>query len=472
MKLFDMAIKADKEVYIVSDMYLTKDIIEKLLDKNGIRGYKDVLVSSEYKTSKTQNLFDVLKSKSDGDSYLHFGDDYDADYISAKMRGIDTFPIKSAMDMLEISASANAAELPKNLDERVMLGIFLATVFNSPFALYKSKGKIIVDNSQKLGALFFAPLFSAFMFYIMKRTSGKFDYILWSARDGYLFIKMQDIMVEHFSDKVFPKGIYFMTSRMAAVSSMLRDDDDIIFAAGMPFSGNGKNLLLTRFCLSEDDIKPIKKDEKVLDYVLRHRDLILKKSAELRENYLKYINALGIEHEDKIAFFDLVSSGTCQYSIERILEKKSKGFYFIFYSLDMSDRRQKLDVESFIESGFVYSLKSYLSGNYDLVEHIVSSPLPTLKYFDDNGDSVYGKDSRTADELEYIEGIQRGVLEFFGELLKITDSIDVDVSGDFVDRLYSFMSEKYSVVEDCPFMNTVFNDDFSNRQFDMKDIFY
>ena len=100
MKLFDMAIKADKEVYIVSDMYLTKDIIEKLLDKNGIRGYKDVLVSSEYKTSKTQNLFDVLKSKSDGDSYLHFGDDYDADYISAKMRGIDTFPIKSAIDML------------------------------------------------------------------------------------------------------------------------------------------------------------------------------------------------------------------------------------------------------------------------------------------------------------------------------------------------------------------------------------
>ena len=89
-QIYDYCIEQKKQVYFVSDMYLSKNNIIKIL-KNA--GYKhnnmntNVIVSSEYNATKHQgNLFKVLlkKSKTEPRYILHIGDCLNADILGAK----------------------------------------------------------------------------------------------------------------------------------------------------------------------------------------------------------------------------------------------------------------------------------------------------------------------------------------------------------------------------------------------------
>ena len=51
-KIFDVAMALNKPIVIVSDMYLPKDFIEKLLRKNGYEGYRKLYLSCDYMESK------------------------------------------------------------------------------------------------------------------------------------------------------------------------------------------------------------------------------------------------------------------------------------------------------------------------------------------------------------------------------------------------------------------------------------
>ena len=51
--LFEECLKSGKTIYIVSDMYLPKAFIQKLLNENGYSGYNNIYISNEYKASKS-----------------------------------------------------------------------------------------------------------------------------------------------------------------------------------------------------------------------------------------------------------------------------------------------------------------------------------------------------------------------------------------------------------------------------------
>ena len=74
LELFD-SIKMNKKIYLISDMYLTKDILIKVLKKCGYEGYEDIYVSCEKRRSKTEGLFDIFISDLKEVKYsLHIGD--------------------------------------------------------------------------------------------------------------------------------------------------------------------------------------------------------------------------------------------------------------------------------------------------------------------------------------------------------------------------------------------------------------
>ena len=61
---------------------------------------------------------------------------------------------------------------------------------------------------------------------------------------------------------------------------------------------------------------------------------------------------------------------------------------------------------SFMESGNVYELKSFLSNNYFLLENVLLSLKATIKRFDVNGEPVYGQDKRSQVQLDYTVKLQ------------------------------------------------------------------
>ncbi len=80
-----------KKRIIVSDMYLSHDYIEKLLEKNGFAGADKIYVSCEYGISKADGqLFNLVKKEYPSVKMIHVGDNPVSDIKNAKKAGFDT----------------------------------------------------------------------------------------------------------------------------------------------------------------------------------------------------------------------------------------------------------------------------------------------------------------------------------------------------------------------------------------------
>ena len=128
--VFDLAKQMGKMVNIVSDMYFHEDTIRSILDNVGITGYEKLLVSSEYSSSKPQQLFDKYLAELPEGRCLHIGDSWACDILPAGKLGIDTFRLKMSTEIYE--AAENAVP-PEDLAERTRVAEYVAKQYNSPF---------------------------------------------------------------------------------------------------------------------------------------------------------------------------------------------------------------------------------------------------------------------------------------------------------------------------------------------------
>ncbi|WP_312518717.1 hypothetical protein [Anaerospora sp.] len=471
--IFNFAITSEKKVYLISDMYLPRNLLEEILENLGIVGYQDVFISCEYRTSKSQNLYKVFKEKIQGQSYLHIGDNLDIDGTYAQINGIDSFHIYSAGDMLEISAYKNVLGQAETLDERILTGMFLAKVFNDPFALYKSEGRMTINNAYDMGYLFIAPLITAFMVWLVQKVKMGYDKILFSARDGYIFNKLYDSIGEPEKRSLnLPQNIYFLISRMSAISASIFCEEDILYASQIAFDDSPEKLLKKRFLLEDREILPYQKEkyETLQQYVLSHKKEILSKSMLLRKQYFKYINTLNLKENDRLAFFDFVSSATCQMCLINIVSQKISGLYFIHF-FEEYHKKTALTVESFLESGYMYGLQSYLFTNYLFMESIIVSSKPTLSHFDQKGNPIYLEESRTDKQLVYISEVQQAIMNYFKEYMVLNSKLENGIRSQFADQVFSLIQQRYSIVENCEFEANLSRDEFCNREYTMTDMF-
>lgn len=82
--------KSKKRIILVSDMYLSKSVIEKILEKCGYDGYEKLYLSSNIMLKKrTGHLFEFVK-KDLQEEFVHIGDNYISDYKKAKESGIES----------------------------------------------------------------------------------------------------------------------------------------------------------------------------------------------------------------------------------------------------------------------------------------------------------------------------------------------------------------------------------------------
>ncbi len=97
VSLFDELVRKGKTVILISDMYMSRNVIENMLNKCGISGYSKLYISSERGVNKkTGDLFDhVLKDMDlDKKKLLHIGDNPIGDYLVPIKKGIMAFLIR------------------------------------------------------------------------------------------------------------------------------------------------------------------------------------------------------------------------------------------------------------------------------------------------------------------------------------------------------------------------------------------
>lgn len=90
-RIFDVLIKENKKIIIISDMYLSSAVIRKVLNKAGYSGYEKIYVSSDIGLTKgTGRLFAYVLKENEGKSIIHIGDRFRSDYCNARENGMQS----------------------------------------------------------------------------------------------------------------------------------------------------------------------------------------------------------------------------------------------------------------------------------------------------------------------------------------------------------------------------------------------
>ena len=118
-----------------------------------------------------QQVADDLGKSVQDIAFLHIGDNEDVDIMPAKLHDMEGFHIHSAIDMLELTNAFTKLTGQRKisemtLDERLFIGLFISKMFNSPFSLHNSVGKLQINSPEILGYSLVAPMLTAFMLWL------------------------------------------------------------------------------------------------------------------------------------------------------------------------------------------------------------------------------------------------------------------------------------------------------------------
>lgn len=454
VEVFKTAIERKKELYIISDTDLPKPFVEEVLHGFGIDGYKGLLLYSEYNLTKHAGLFKALRDKIGDKACMHIGTGSYRNAIPASAMGINCFRVKSAMEMLDLSTYKNIRFYTDNVNDRSMVSLLAAEAFNNPFALYHSDGKSEVATVSDTIRRFVAPLITALVLWLVDMAKeSDLDGILFASRDGYLIERLYRQYQNLHPEADLPNGIYFMTSRRAATNAAIDSEEDIRWLFGLPYLDSPETVLADKFGFSEHELQPFDEDvhHDLVGYALAHKELIFKRSVQLRTQYLKYIKQLGLAEGGKYGFYDMVSSGNSQYYLSRFVPFTMVGYYLCWYDVGEGHKRNlpifsmytnnRLEEEdcysSCVKGGPVYE-------DYAFLEPLLTSLDASVYGFDEQGTPICGKDCRAGHEKELVVEAQKVIEDYFIEYITYLYEPSYKISKEIPAMMFGFKRSAFT----------------------------
>lgn len=456
--LVNEIIEMGKPVYITSDCYYSKTQLQEILKVIGVNKVTDIIVSCEYDTSKTGNLFEKLIAIAGTKNIIHIGDDIVADEESAKRHGIKAFRIYSAIELLELIGGLNLLYNDQSLSDRIRIGMFTANLFNSPFQFEDDSKHIKVNSSFDIGYLFAAPMVMDFTRWFEEKTIELGIENRWlCARDGFLLRRLYEVMYPD------ARVEYFYTSRISAIRAGMDSFEDIEYVDSMKFTGEVEDNLRTRFgidtaCISGDDID---EDESGL---LKYVKPIIQNSIVKRENNKKYINSLNVKDGD-ISLFDFVAKGTSQLYIQKLVNNHIKGLYFMQLEPQFM-KDMNLDIIPFYKEE--EREKSAIFENYYILETLLTSPEASVDEFDENGNPVFAKETRSERDIDCVIKAQNGIVEYTKKYLQLCPTSAININKKLDEQFLMLL--RHVAINDIDFLRLTVEDPFFNRMTDITDV--
>ncbi len=317
-KVFDAVKEAGKTIVLLSDMYLDKTVLEKILHKCGYSGWDKFYLSNETLTRKGDGtsqklLIEDYTSK----KIIHIGDDFNGDYNKSIEAGIDAIH----------NPDSRFADREQNLRDSLAPSIYRAVINNTMNnglwneSLYYSHGF-------RVGGIL-AVGYCQFLNRIAKNNN--IDKILFCARDCEVLYKIYN---QHF--KQFDND-YISISRYAIMNitadRYLYDLTNRFIMRHLDQNKNRKPikdiLEETGFAylndyLDESGISPfiypcsIDK-KKVENFILEHKSVVVEHNKTHIEAAKKYFSDV-IGDAKRVLVVDIGWSGTCISSLDYFIK--------------------------------------------------------------------------------------------------------------------------------------------------------
>ncbi len=454
--------KLGKDVFVVTDMYLRRQDILKLLEKAGIAesDFDGLFISSEMNLRKDNGSmwrhYSGLMTDEKGHmkKCLHIGDNEVSDVQLAGDYGISNYHIMSQNSLFELSNIGRKIRIMnvENPSESVMKGLVLNKCFGNPFRLNESELKLDKMDSREAGYALFGPAVLNYTLYLcgeaVRLNAGK---VLFCAREGYLLREIYEMFRKSGIGKneKLPESEYIYVSRRALSTASVKNENELFLPLEMFYVGSMKELFRTRYGYemeNEADREIILPDQKqrAEKVINEHKEEFLEICRKERENYLGYINGVldGINKDSRIVLSDIGYSGSIQYYLSLITERGFDGRYFA------TDEKKKPEAISgntitgfFIDNDADQIVSESAIHRYHLLmESVLIAPDGQLEKIGEDGKPVF---TEKVNELysEEIKKIHEGIKEYAADYIQTIGAALVfePVSTRFAEDMYSLI---------------------------------
>lgn len=378
---YSWCIEQGKKVLLISDMYLPKAFIQKLLNENGYSGYNNIYISNEYKASKSSGQlfkFAMEKENIGGQSILHIGDSKRADFLGARKAGIRSIliPRRSKNTLYGVYADKKMS-----LDSRTF-----STFINN-------HSQECSTRLSKVGFETLGPLIYGFCSFVHEESENV-DELWFLARDMYMFFDAYKVLFPLDESKIR----YLYVSRKSLRAAFMDSVDDwsdigVLFSnkkltVKQIIEGCGYKIEDLLEC-ADSTIKGILTDSnKRFDTSKAEESSELKtifdtiklldSEQNLAQITYEYLNQFGLEK--KILVVDIGWHGTIQFMLRTIITKMQRqapnltGAYI--GDISNSKRREKAG-ESINYIFDIQHLRSAFGAYTLLLENLVLAPVGT-----------------------------------------------------------------------------------------------
>ena len=463
-EIYKYCLNNNKKIFITSDMYLPKKLIEDILEKNDYKKYSKLYLSSEYKlTKRSGNLFrQLLKEENIKPNQLvHIGDSLLGDYLKLKK-----LRIKSVLIRKNTNNTMHINFKNKTLDYNI-----LSSFINN---------RIDYNNDvySKFGYEIFGPILYSFTTWLHNQIKeNKIDKIYFLARDAKIIMNVYN---KRFKENI---PIYYInTSRKSIIFAnleYLKDFDDLIFKYRSIIKGTSRlidlintlnfdcNKYESLFKFYDKQIMNLTYDEKNIIFDNIKEDI--KKVSKEQKNYLKeYLKQN--DFNGNIAIVDIGWNGTIQYYLEKYTDKSTKlfGYYYGVQHNNLFNEMKKLNRTGyFFNYSDNYEYQSVISLSVGVFESMfLSTEASTTGYHKVNNyiEPIYGIKDNSKSNIILIENIQNGAKQF------ITDTENSSIKQDllYLDKISFFENYKKFAVDpsarDIELFKNIYFQDFEKRK--------
>lgn len=381
-EVFLYAKRKKKKIILLSDMYLSKVFLEKVLVKNGFEGAELFLSSDIKKRKKTGHLYEyvIKKLNLEPEVILHIGDNFKSDGLKASEKGIHSFIIPKIIDLFfkENERAKGLWDKQKNLETSVLFGLLAQKQERSYW--------------KNIGFTYAGPALYAYTYWLyQKLAKDKQTDALFVARDGWMLKKI----FESFPPiKVKPHYVYAPRG--------LKYFLDFYCQGGRELSKNALDYLFEK--VSGKGVKEIsqKKKKAVLQ---THADVLHQTAETELKAYQRYLQ--GFPFGKKCALIDSTTEGfSSQKLLSYCLKQPISGYY---WTVQKKARQTNYSLMKNV-SCFQQALENRFK-QWNIMELFMSAPTPPVQKIE-KGPVFVPLTPEEQERIKIYPALEQGILDF------------------------------------------------------------
>ncbi|MGD7037388.1 HAD-IA family hydrolase [Methylotuvimicrobium buryatense] len=489
IRLLELAKKQNKKIVFLSDMYLSKSSVKKLLKKaeidlSGI----DIYISSEIqKTKHHGSLFNhVLKLYNvTPQKWIHVGDNLHSDVTMAERAGMDAYLVPSAVSLFHKNNHHLIDEFSSNDAELAYASVFgqVAQKHYADCDASLLRSARYCGETYRLGYEALGPVFLGFLHSLYNTVvHHQYDKVFFISRDGFYLKEVYDLLRGKFPK--LPESAYFFSSRLLSYSASLVDIDSILTVANKDyFPTTLRHLLTYRFGFTQEKLDQCETmlsqsafttyDDAVIQHKNHHHyiDFVRTVSANIIEinksksqSFKAYIEKSGMTN--KSAIVDIGYAGSLQPTLKKIANISVEGIYFIVNKKINEISKLGLKYHTYIASD--HPINSDFFNNVQLFELFFSATHPSVISIQKELQPTYDKVSFDSESNYHLSKLRHGAINFINDYLSQHKNLFVALNqydaSLMMKNILAFFNDPDEL--DCNnFTNIIFEDNFGANKY-------